>query len=336
MLTRRKFHRLLLLTSGSFLLPRIGLTQPQLRVAMLLPGKIDDGGFMEAGYRGLQMIENQLGAEIAYIDQIKPELELQVAALRQLAESKPDLVIAHGGQNSKATAQIAEEFPDLRFVVIQGNVTGDNLASYEVLQEQSAWLAGAAAGWLTETGVVGHISGIRVTPGLKGRAAFADGLRHTNPEAQFLTIFNGSQDDVALAKRTAEALIEQGADIIFTMLNAARVGAIEACAEHGVQQIGNVRDWYPDYPEVFIASAIANVSIAALRAAEDLAAGAWQPGRIIQIGLENPNAVALARAPTVPAEVNARIDALAEKIVTGEIEAAVEYQGPEFELPASP
>jgi basic membrane protein A len=111
------------------------------------------------------------------------------------------------------------------------------------------------------------------------------------------------------------------------------VGAIEACAEHGVHQIGNVRDWYPDYPKVFIASAVANVSIAALRAAEDLANDAWQPGRIVRIGLENPDAVALARAPTIPAEISAQIDVLATQILTGEIEVAEEYDGPEFELP---
>jgi basic membrane protein A len=200
MLTRREFHQTFMLAAASFLIPKLAFADPPLRVSMFLPGKIDDGGFMEAGYRGLLMARDQLDAEISYIDQTKPEFELQVAALRRLAAAKPDLVIAHGGQNSQSTAQVAAEFPELRFVVVQGNVTGDNLASYEVLQEQSAWLAGAASGLLTETNVVGHISGIRVTPGLRGRAGFADGLWHTNPEAQFLTIFNGSQDDVTLAK----------------------------------------------------------------------------------------------------------------------------------------
>lgn len=303
-----------------------------LSVSMLIPGKIDDGGFMEAGYNGLLSIEQELGAEINYIDQIQPEPELLAAALRELAEQNPDLIIAHGGQNSQATEEVAKEFPDISFVVVQGNVTGDNLSSYEILQEQSAWLAGATAGLLTESNVVGHISGIEVRPGLKGRAAFADGLMMTNPEALFLTTFSGSQDDAELAKQVARAQIDEGADIIFTMLNAARTGAIKANQETGTFQMGNVRDWYEVEPDVFIASALANVSMAGLRAAEDVASGNWQSGVVVKIGLEDADAVSLAMAPSVPAEVVDQINALAEKIKSGEIEVSVEYDGEEFSV----
>ena len=86
------------------------------------------------------------------------------------------MVIAYGGQTSEAAQRVAWEFPEQRFTVIQGFHTRPNLAVYEVLQEQSAWLAGAAAGMLTKSNVVGHMSGLRVRPGLKARAAFAAGL----------------------------------------------------------------------------------------------------------------------------------------------------------------
>lgn len=92
-------------------------------------------------------------------------------------------------------------------------MTGPNLSSYEVLQEESAWLAGAAAGVLTQTDVVGHISGIRVTPGLKGRGGFYNGLMQTNRDAKFLTIFAGNQDDKQLSARIAQAEMDQGATI---------------------------------------------------------------------------------------------------------------------------
>lgn len=109
---------------------------PDLSVSMLLAGKIDDKGFMEAGYKGLLAIHDQLGAEISYIDDVKPEPELLADALRKLASEGPDLVIAHGGQNNKAAETVAAEFPDVKFVVVQGGVTGPNLSSYEVLQEE--------------------------------------------------------------------------------------------------------------------------------------------------------------------------------------------------------
>lgn len=305
----------------------------RIQVSMVIPGPIDDGGFMAAGYAGLLSIESQLGAEIKYIDNVKPEMDLLTKAIRDLAKENPDLIISHGGQTAKAMQLVAPEFPAIKFSVTQGDVSGENLASYEVAQEQSAWLAGAAAGLLTKTGVVGHISAHRVKPGLKGRAAFADGLRTTNPSAKFLTTFIGKQDDAALAKSAAEAQIKAGADIIFTMLSAERSGVIEACKEAGVHQIGNVRDWHKDYPDVFIASAMADVSVAPLRAAKDVADGNWQSGRVVKIGLDDTGAVKLALAPSVQADVIKKIDDLTSQIESGKIKVSTEYNGDEFSLP---
>jgi len=328
---RRKILKICTVLVLGLGLPLASLAQSdKLKVSMLIPGHIDDGGFMEAGYNGLISIRDQLGAQIRYIDKIKPKQESLAAALRELAADKPDLVIAHGGQNSKAMQQVAPEFPDVRFVVVQGGVTGVNLSSYEVLQEESAWLAGAAAGLLTKTGTVGHISGIRVKPGLKGRGAFYNGLMHTNPKATFLTTFAGDQDDNILSRKVATAEIDAGADIIFTMLNAGRTGAIEAMREKGAFQIGNVRDWYPDHPDVFIASAVANVSMAALKAAQDVVAGTWKPATIVKIGLADAGAVALPLAPTVPKEVQLEINQLSADIAAGKIKVSTKYDGPEF------
>jgi basic membrane protein A and related proteins len=174
-----------------------------LSVAALFAGPLDDGGFVEAGYRGLVSARDKLGVTIATKDSVKPEEQLLAAALRELAAAKPDLIIAHGGQNDAAAQQVAAEFPSISFVVTQGTVTGANLASYEVLQEQSAFLAGALAAWTTKTHVVGHMSGIRVKPGLKGRAAYANGVAYADPSVKLLTNFSGDQDDNELSKKIA-------------------------------------------------------------------------------------------------------------------------------------
>lgn len=303
-----------------------------LNVSMLLPGNIADKGFMEAGYNGLLKIQDEFGAKISYIDGIKPEPALLAEALRRLAADAPDMIIAHGGQNNQAASEVAAEFPDIAFVVVQGNVTGDNLSSYEVLQEESAWLAGAAAGLMTESNVVGHISGIRVTPGLKGRGGFYNGLMHTNPDAKFLTIFAGDQDDNDLSRRVAQAELDQGADFIFTMLNAGRQGAIDAMRGTNARQFGNVIDWTAIEPEVFAGSAIANVSIPSVEAVRDFVEGDWKPGTVKAIGLENPEAAALILGDGVPDDVKRQIDSLRQQIVDGAIEVSTEYDGPELSL----
>jgi basic membrane protein A and related proteins len=307
--------------------------QSRLKVAALFAGRIDDAGFMQAGYQGLIFGRDRLGAEIAWRDGVKPEPEALAAALRLLAGGGADLIIAHGGQNNEAAKAVAPEFPLAAFVVTQGNVTGPNLASYEVLQEESAFLAGALAGLATVTGTVGHISGIRVAPGLKGRAAFANGLAVTNPQATFLTNFCGSQDDEALSMRVATAMIDARADIIFTMLNAGRGGAIEACRQRGIRQIGNVSDWVTKFPEVFIASAVADSGMAVQMAVADFVAGKLGLGAIKKIGLTRPDAVRLVMSPDLPAQQRLQVERLEQRIRAGDLEVSTTWNGREFATP---
>ena len=243
-------------------------------------------------------------------------------------------MIAHGGQKNEAARAVAARFATVRFIVTQGNVAGANLGSYEVLREHSAWLAGALAGLVTRTGVVGHMSGIPVTPGLKGRAAFADGVRHTNPSARLLTNFSGSQDDNALSRRVAAAMGDAGADVLFTMLNAGRTGAIEVCRERGIPQIGNVRDWVADMPDVFIASAVADSGLAVLMAIEDLVGQRLGNGQIITIGLERHEDVRLAIGTAGPSGVRQAIARLVADVVAGRTTPRTEWSGEEFPTPA--
>lgn len=303
-----------------------------LHIAMVIPGNIKDKGFMESGYNGLMKIKEDLGAKVAYKDQIKPEKQSMIDALEQLAEKQPDMIIMHGGQGSEATESVAKEYPDIQFVVTQGHVKGANLSSFEVLQEESAYLAGAAAGLLTESGIVGHMSGIRVVPGLKGRAAFADGLKQTNPKAKLLTSFIGDQDDNALSKKYAEAQTEKGADIIFTMLNAGREGVTETLKAKDLKEIGNVKDYVEADPDVFIASAVADSGMAGFIAAEQLKNDNYKPNVIEQIGLENDKAVRLSLSDDVPKSVMKKISELESEIKDGEIKINVDYNGPEFSL----
>ena len=301
-----------------------------LKVGGVFAGSRSDKGFMEAGWRGLEKARQELGVQISFLDGMAPKKELLVPALTQLAEQGAQLVVAHGGQNNQAAAEVAARFPKTRFVVTQGLVQGSNLSSYDVLQEESAYLAGVLAALTTRTGVVGHMSGIRVPPGLKGRAAYAAGVRDTNPKVKLLTNFSGDQDDNALSYRVAQAHIAAGADVIFTMLNSGRDGVTRACREKKVRQIGNVIDWTAIDPEVFVASAWADVGIGAYLAVKDMKEqGAPRPG-IVKIGLQDPAAVRLIMGQGVSAQVRSRVEQASKAIASGQLKVPEIYEGTEF------
>jgi basic membrane protein A len=292
------------------------------RVVAVLFGQAGAGAFNLAGIEGLA----RAAPLPVTIETVWEPVPARRADTVEAAAGRADLVIAHGGQGEEAVAQVAPAFPDVGFAVTQGRIAGPNIACFEVLQEQSAFLAGALAGWWMRGTVAAHLSGEPVPPGLRGRAGFAAGLAHARPEARLLSGFCGNQHDPALARHWTAAQAGAGAEVQFAMLDGGRPGAIEACRAAGMRAIGNVRDWTTD-DAVFLASAVADNGVAVLAAIETFLAGAFDNRRI---GLEAPEAVRLALAAEVPPGLAARLDGLRDAVRSGAVSVPEEWSGPDW------
>lgn len=330
-------RRLFLAAAATGLLPGCSWFAPRFHppergpIVAMFPGAIDEGGAIEAGYRGLIRVRDELEIPVDFVDGIAPEDGAMKDALRRLARSDATLVIAYGNVASAATQRVAWEFPAQRFALIQGDLLRPNMAIYRIQHEQSAWLAGAAAGLLTKTGVVGHIGGRRGAESLAARAAFAHGLATANARARFLTRFvDSTVDPAAAARETATGQIEARADLVYITIDAGRVGAIEACRDRGVKMIGDVADWVAAIPEVFIASAVADGGAGVFRAARDLQDNVWAGDLVRRIGVRDPSAVRIELAADVPAEIKAKIERYTGEIGAGRILPRETYKGPEF------
>ena len=314
--------------------PKEEVTGDAKNIWVLIPGDEKDNGFMEAGYRGYERIRDGLeGVEVEYVSNISAtsEEEALTEAMRDIAKEGPDLIIAQGGQNNLPAEKISAEFPEIQFIVIQGNVKGENLGSYAVDQEQSAYLAGALAGLMTETNKVGHLSGAWPQPGLNARAAYYQGLMNTNPEAIFYSTFTGNLDDVEINKEAANAQLEEGVDVIYTMLNGGRQGATDAIKKmEGNMEIGNVIDWTKE-DDVFIGSAVADSSVAIFNAAEDFVNGELKTNEVTIIGLDNPEVVNITFSDSVAQDIKDQVELLKEQIMEGGITISHEFDGEEFD-----
>lgn len=307
----------------------------KIKVSILIPGDISDNGFMEAGYNGYLKIKDFLPVEVNYVSDITDTSDeaILTEAIRKLALDGADLIIAHGGQCDIPVQTVASEFPDTKFTVIQGSVKSDNIASYLVKQEDATWLAGVLAGLMTKSNVVGHISGARPESLLVERAAFYDGLMHSNPNAQFLTCFTGNLEDPEINRKAAEAEINKNADIIYTVLNGGRIGVVEAVkkSKSDVSLIGNVADWTL-VDKSFIASAVADPSIAVFKAASDVHFEKWKANDTVELGLDDVEVVRLSMGISVPEGVKETIADLTRKLVLGGIKVKKVYEGKEFNL----
>lgn len=303
-------------------------------IVVMLPGVNNDNGFMEAGYRGYKGIVDNVTTNVKCVYDISAtsNREVLTAALKDIVKSNPKLVIAHGGQCNAPVAEVSKLHPEIKFVVIQGNVKSANTSSYKVDQEKSAYLAGALAGYMTKTNKVGHLSGAWPKPGQQARAAFYDGLMKANPKAQFFSHFSGNLDSNEINAKAAEGEIKAGVDVIYTMLNGGRFGVNDVIAKTKgkVKEIGNVIDWTQVSP-IFIGSAVADSSVAILNAASDYKAGKLASNTISVVGLENEKVVRLSISKKVPKKVVKQINALKEDVLSGKIKINTDYKGMEFD-----
>ncbi len=310
------------------------MTRAPITVCAVFVGVVRDGGFNACALAGVEAAAASPGVAMTPPVTTAYDPEAMAAGLREAARrvGAGGLVVFIGGQGDRAAPAAAAAFPDVRFSVVQGAAAAENLSSHHVRQDDSAWLAGVLAGRISRSGVVGHLSGHRVKPGLRGRAAFAAGLRRAAPGARLLTAFCGAQDDAARARDWTAALLAAGADPVFTMLNAGREGASAACRAAGGRQIGNATDWVAAAPDVFVASALARIDLAVLKAVADVAG----PGAVHEYGAaddhEGAPYVGLSLRGDVDAAARAAVDEALGALRAGEIAPWGDHAGPEFAL----
>lgn len=237
------------------------------KVAALLPGSAGDQSWNSYGFNGLQSIQDGIGAEIAFSENV-PSAE-QVDAFTDYARQEFDLVFGHSGRFLDAANRVGARFPDTRFIVIAGTGgNGKNVDSVDVARDQFAYVEGVIAGLMTKTNKVGIVAGLQGLLALdKTVGGFRLGVNAVNPEAEVTAVWLSSMEDVAMAKEAVFPLVENGADIILGILNRGHIGIIEAAKEKGVYTVGRstahtkiapdhvLTNTVEDWPSIYLAMA---------------------------------------------------------------------------------
>lgn len=288
--------------------------EKKMRVALVLIGPISDGSFNGMAYEGLMAIEKELGLEVAYAESVPPaEFD---ETYRGFSEEGYDIIIGHGFEFGEPAAKIAPEYPDIFYLVNNGDVSGPNLASLEPTFEEAGFLVGALAGLMTKTNRVGAVGGMEFPIIVRGIEAFGAGAKHVNPDVEATTAYIGTLDDVARAKEAALAQISTDVDVIFHIANEAGVGVIDACKDQGKYAIGFGFDQNSLAPETVITSFTVSYANLMVEGVKKILNGEFV-GEIQKYGLE---AGAVDISPyhgTVPDDVAAKMDEVRQEIISG-------------------
>jgi basic membrane protein A len=186
--------------------------EPPLRVAMVLPGPINDNDWNTVGYSGLQAAAEALGVEVAYVENVTDADAERV--LRDFASRGYNLIFAHSFSFGDAALSVAEDFPDTYFMAGTAQELAPNLGTYSNPDYQGAYLAGMLAAGISDSGVIGWVGGMPAPNMLANLHAYEAGAAEVDPDAEVLFTFIGSWFDPPKAKEAALAQVEQGADVL--------------------------------------------------------------------------------------------------------------------------
>jgi simple sugar transport system substrate-binding protein len=169
------------------------------------------------------------------------------AELRELADDGASLIIAHAsGYNTAAPEIGAEKHVPVAIVDRPKDSKPGAVADYTLSGREGAYLAGMLAAKTTRTHVVAIVVAAESPPWNSQSAAFAQGVRATDPGVKVLYAVIGpaAYADVAGGRRVTESAIGAGADVVFGQGDRASFGMLQAVDTHQSTAGGTV--WFID------------------------------------------------------------------------------------------
>ena len=240
------------------------------RVACILSGPISDMSWNYTAHQGMLKIE-EMGAEIAYQENV--ENSALPDCINTYASEGYDVIFLSTNSYEEAAMSIVKDYPDTQFIIINGGTTQGNVTSYAVADEDQGFMQGVICAALTESNKVGFVGAMEITPILNGRSGFEQGAKYVKSDVEINAVMTGSFTDVAAAKETAKAMINQGVDAIAPMCDNAALGVDEAAEEGGIYAAASGEGQDSIAPNAVVCAVIKDTSIVYAQAYKDYLEG---------------------------------------------------------------
>jgi simple sugar transport system substrate-binding protein len=198
--------------------------------------------------------------------------------IRDLARQGHRLIFTPSFGYMEPTLKVAAEFPEVKFESITGYKRSANVATANARYYEGRYLAGIAAGRMTQTKVAGYVAGFPIPEVLQGINAFTLGLRSVNPQAEVRVIWLNAWFDPPREREAAITLFNQNADVVafHTGSNAVMVAA----QERGKFAIGYHSDMRKVAPDAQLLTVTHQWGAYYSRRAREVLEGRWASGDV--------------------------------------------------------
>ena len=204
-----------------------------------LGGKFDKS-FNESAFNGAQRWADETGESFAEVE-LQSDAQRE-QALRRFAEAGNDPVVMAGFSFATPLADVAGDYPDTTFVIIDSVVEADNVRSVVFNEHEGSYLVGVMAAMASESDTVGFVGGMDIPLIRRFGCGYAQGVLAANPDATVIANMTGTTPaawaDPVKGSELTQAQIAQGADVVFHAAGATGVGVLQTAADEGILGIG--------------------------------------------------------------------------------------------------
>ncbi|WP_415062346.1 BMP family lipoprotein [Bdellovibrio sp.] len=284
-----------------------------LKVGLVLDkGGKDDKSFNSAAYQGASKAEKDLKIDLKYVEATDTNAIENLH--RSFARKNFDLIIGIGFAQKDAVKKVAAQFPQVKFAIVDGEVTAPNVRSLLFEEHEGSFLVGALAAMNSKSNSVGFVGGMDIPLIRRFAMGYAAGAKYVNPKINvsenYVGVTGEAWNNPAKAKELALAQYSKGADVIFVAAGASNTGVFDAAEEKKKFAIGvdSNQNWIK--PGVILTSMMKAVDVAVYDTIKEAQAGKFTGG-IVHFGLKNEG-------------VNYTVDKYNEKLITPDMKKKVE------------
>ncbi|MEL6594577.1 MAG: BMP family ABC transporter substrate-binding protein [Pseudomonadota bacterium] len=228
------------------------MAEDPVKVGFIYVGPIGDGGWTYEHNKGRLAVEEHFGDKVETVFQESvPEGADAERAMTQMALSGADLIFTTSFGYMDPTINVAANFPDVKFEHATGYKRADNVSTYSARFYEGRAIQGHIAGKMTETNKIGYIASFPIPEVIRGINSAYIHAKKVNPDVEFNIVWAYTWFDPAKEADAANALIEQGADVILQHTDSTAPLAA-AQAKGGVIGFGQASDMaeYAPFPRV--------------------------------------------------------------------------------------
>lgn len=228
-----------------------------LKIAFAYVGPVGDAGWTYAHDRGRKEIEAEFGDKIvtSYVENV-PEAADAERVIRDMVGQGNKLVFGTTFGYMESMLKVAADHKEVKFEHATGYKTADNMRTYDSRTYEGAYMAGVIAGKMTKSNTLGVVASHPIPEVIRNINSFTLGAQSVNPKVKTKVVWVYTWYDPAKEGDAAQALLNQGADVL--MQNTDSSAVLQTAEKAGKLAFGWDSDMSAFGPNAHLGSAIIN------------------------------------------------------------------------------